>query len=106
MPERRYQMIRLEAGDYLLPSNDLETLWRVYSYTEDGSLSYIDGGTGKERYVTGTFWATAKYNRGRPRDAFLDAEILEWHVWDTWETGLRSRSDALDAALSCERSLA
>ena len=39
MTERKYQMTRISAGDYLLPSNDGKTLWRICAYEEDGSAA-------------------------------------------------------------------
>jgi hypothetical protein len=40
--ERKYQMVRLGAGDWLLPSNDLTTLWRFRRYQDGPSLGLMD----------------------------------------------------------------
>lgn len=34
-PERKYALIKIEAGDYLLPGNDGRTLWRVRRGVEE-----------------------------------------------------------------------
>lgn len=53
MPERQWQMVRLGPGDWLLPSNDRKTLWRIQKYPErDGTLTR--GNTGQ--VVNGDFW--------------------------------------------------
>ncbi len=47
---RRWRMIRVEAGDYLCPSNDRAKLWRFHTYV-DGRVFGLDVGF-EER----TFW--------------------------------------------------
>ena len=32
--ERKYALIKILAGDYLLPGNDAHTLWRIRRYQE------------------------------------------------------------------------
>ena len=51
--ERKYVITKLREGDYLLPSNDAQTIWRLASHEEDGSAWYHDK-HGRERPVTGT----------------------------------------------------
>lgn len=93
--ERKYALTRISAGDYILPSNDAQTLWRIHSYTEDGSASFIrDDGT--EQTLRGTYWATAKFRK--PVSLVWD-DFLDWEHWETWETTLRTRADAIRAAL-------
>jgi hypothetical protein len=108
--ERKWSMIRLDAGDYLLPSNDRRTLWRVMSYTEDGS-AMVDDGRGGIRHLTGTWWQIAKCRvfdvdvsggweesiERLPRD-LIDPNMFP-DYWDVWESGLRTRRDAVAAAL-------
>lgn len=36
--ERKYAMTRIATGDYLLPSNDARTIWRIERYTDGPSL--------------------------------------------------------------------
>ena len=106
MTDRKYRMIRVGAGDYLLPSNDKVTLWRIYSYEEDGSAEYQDS-RGKWRTVTGTFWATAKFARPFTPDTLADDlpdDPTDWEHWETWDVGHRTRQSAIDAALNWEPS--
>jgi len=91
MIERRYRMTRVGRGDYLLPSNDGKTLWRLRRYVEDGSATYDDGTP-----VVGEFWATWKY-RGPLTGAYVDP--FQWDDWEMWDSGLRLRRQAIDAAL-------
>ena len=93
-------MTRMGAGNYLLPSNDGQTLWRIYSYYEEGSLSYELPGVGY-RGVRGTFWACAR--RPMPDKWFSYEELSEWDEWEFWAGPLRSRREAIDEALRSER---
>jgi hypothetical protein len=96
--ERKYVMVKLSAGDWLLVSNDGLTIWRLYAYLEDGSLESYDG-----KPVKGRFWAAAR----RPLGAF-DAEVaargdyLAWDKWDTWAALLPTRAEAIAAALGAK----
>lgn len=98
LAERKYTLSRVRAGDYLLPSNDLTTLWRICSYEEDGSAAWQDD-AGKWHTVTGTHWQTAKYNRPIPTGELLDEDFLDWDRWDWWAMGFRTRAAAIKDAL-------
>ncbi len=96
-PTRKYALTRLQAGDYLFPGNDGSTLWRVYTYEEDGSLYR------GERQVKGKFWATAKF-RGTVDEAQRllgdDPDVLlDWGEWEFWAGPLRSRAEAIAEAV-------
>lgn len=98
-PERKYQMIRVGKGDYLLPANNLTTLWRIHSYEEDGS-AYWEDAKGKARTIRGTFWNTSKF-RGTfddLRDGVLD-DPTDWAHWETWGTMYRTRAEAIKDVL-------
>lgn len=105
--ERKYQMITLSRGDYLLPSNDGETLWRLSQYLEDGNAEYSpDGKTWRE--LRGKFWMTTRC-RLPLRQAIekMDEYFLDdWNNWDTYETLLRSRKLAIEAALTADERIA
>jgi hypothetical protein len=79
----RPPLVRVRAGDYLLLADET-TLYRVYSYQEDGSP------------LVGTFWAGAKYDR-----PFRDADdvSLEWDRWTTVAGPFATRRDVLDCLL-------
>jgi hypothetical protein len=96
--DRRYALTRVRAGSYLLPSNDMEVLWHIYSF-EDGRSHGLD-------VPDRTYWACACY-RGSYRAA-VDAVARDledygyvtrddWHETDSY---LRTRADAIRAALA------
>jgi hypothetical protein len=82
--ERRFPLVKIRAGDWLLLSNDRRTLWRIYRFDDDGQ----------------NWWATARFD-GTPAQAVDVAEELE-HAWDRWVTTeyyLETRQEAIDEAL-------
>jgi len=95
--DRKYQMTRLRRGDYLLPSNDAQTLWRIYTYEEEGSLieQSPDGG---ERAVTGMFWACARRRFPKPGE-IIDLDGWSDDEWEFWAGPLPTRQAAIDEAL-------
>lgn len=97
MTERRYRMIRLGAGDYLLPSNDGNTLWRFRTYEEDGSAEDWTG-----RKVVGTYWAIWKWDGEFPTfDQFAAAleNDDDFSRWLFWAGPFNKRADAIDDAI-------
>lgn len=105
--ERTYKLTRLGKGDYLLPSNDAQTLWRIASYEEDGSATYQKeftpgkGPSGREYVLRGTFWNLYRWDGGFPTPEQLAAafEDSEWTRWDFWSGPHATRADAVKAAL-------
>jgi len=100
VPSRVYAMTRLGDGDYLLPSNDARTLWRLYRYREDGSVTFDNG-----RKLVGTFWAAAYYpgtlrqaHEGIVRD-LSDYGHATYERWITHDSLLPSRQAAIEAAM-------
>ena len=85
--ERKYQLTKIEAGDYLLPSNDGRTVWRIRRYTDgpSGGLEHWP----KDREVWG-IWGW----RGATLELTLDED--KWAYWD----GLcDTREEAIQLAL-------
>lgn len=104
MTERVYTTTRLGAGDYLLPSNDAQTLWRLRSYLEDGSAEDYRG-----RKLTGTFWHIFRWHgENFPTDdelmaaltAEFDLGIGSDEFWGEISAGFRTRRAAMKEALS------
>lgn len=92
-PERRYAMTRVAAGDWVLPSNDGRTLYRIKSYEEDGSAQWRDS-RGRERPVRGKWWGVLRYTG--PTGGFIE---LDGDLWEWFDHGYPTRSAAVDAAL-------
>lgn len=94
--ERKYQMIRIEAGDYLLPSNSGKSLWRLRRYYE-GPETGLEG-------IKGTYvWSCSRYSwmgRDMPNEVDLDS-LLEWDRWCETQGWLKTRQEAIDEALKC-----
>ncbi len=93
--ERRYALRRIGAGDYLLPSNDGRTLWRVQRYTDGPSAGLADW----PRDLT--FWRVLRWPHALSEDTKLDeydvGDLSRWHeVAEMFKT----RRDAIRAALS------
>jgi hypothetical protein len=89
--ERRYVLTRIAAGDYVVPSNDGRTLWRIYEYDE------APEGAGR-------FWAAARWTRPMPVGE-IPEDFLDWDNWETYAGPLRTRAEAIDAALSASDKL-
>jgi hypothetical protein len=84
--ERKYALTKIAAGDYLLPSNDGRTIWRLSSY-EDG----IDQGLDHD---LGTVWGVWKWT-GDGRTVDPD----DPGCWEMLEGTLSTRAEAITAAL-------
>lgn len=96
--ERRYALTQVDAGDYLMPANDLQVLWRISTYDEDGSAYWIDP-QGRERHIVGTFWRL-RYCPFQV-DAFRHyslGQLLELR-WVDGDGGFKTRREAITAAL-------
>ena len=89
---RKFAMRRLKRGDYLLPSNDERTIWRIAKYTEEGSLERALPNGGYEKIV-GTFWGVWRYIGRGPVDP------NEWNDFDMFDALLKSRAQAIETAL-------
>lgn len=97
--ERKHSLTRIAKGDYLLPSNDGKTLWRITTY-EDGPSHGLDDWP-RDR----TFWGAWRYI-GRidwHGDMGLDAweELAgDWNDWSgPWDSYLETRREAIESAL-------
>lgn len=90
--ERKYAMTRLGAGDYLLPSNDARTVWRISRY-EDGPSHGLEEWP-RDMMV----WGAWRYTG--PGPAPSEPEHLNWGYW-SMETGpCDTRAEAIQEALT------
>jgi hypothetical protein len=77
-PRRNFQLTKVRPSDWLLPSNDATTLWRLTRSTDGWEV-----------------WS-------RPMPASDDElAAIDWASWDEWDHhGVeRTRQDAIDAAM-------
>ena len=91
MVKRKYALSRIKAGDYLLPSNDRKTIWRIAQYEEDGNAQYNDG-----TKLIGRFWGAWKYI-GRDSDTI---NLQEWSDFNMLGSLFRSRTEAIKFAMN------
>ena len=96
--ERTYAMTRLRAGSYLLPSNDRQTLWHIYSF-EDGRSHGLDE---PDR----TWWACARFRGTYEQAVHAVAEDVEeyghiyrYDLWHETDSYMGTRRQAIRAAL-------
>lgn len=88
MSERKYALTRIAAGDYLLPSNDGETIWRIATYIDGPSMGITDWPRDR------TLWGTWQYTG---RNQYVD--VSDWNRWRMVASTFATRRDAVDAAL-------
>lgn len=88
--ERKYVLTKVAVGDYLLPSNDGKTIWRIHRYTE-GPTTGLDWP--RDRDV----WGVWRWPGGSGRPPELD---LRWDHWQFWEGLHATRAEAVNAALA------
>ena len=91
--QRKYAYIKIDKGDYLLASNDRQTILRFQAHDEDGSAEWGDG-----TKVIGTFWdVLSKPASAYPEDGFMfDVQMERWldEGWTTRYSMSRSRKEA------------
>ena len=85
---RKYQMTRVAAGDYLLPSNDGEKLWRLRKIIEGPSSGLMDMPADKE------FWGIWQWS-----GPLTEIDVEDWGRWDFYEGMHETRRSAIDSAL-------
>lgn len=86
--ERVWRMRRLGPGDYILPSNDLQTLWRICKEAQpDGDDT----------------WDLFRWRKPAPiieEDVALAIVEDDWTDWSCAMSGLRTRAAAVEEAIS------
>lgn len=90
MPERKYALTKIAAGDYLLPSNDGKKLWRIAVY-EDGPSHGLD--TPRDR----SYWGVWRWTGDVGEGSYVDT--TDWSQWDLWCQSHDTRAAAINAAL-------
>jgi hypothetical protein len=94
LAERRYALRKVAAGDYLLPSNDGTTLWRLQRYT-DGPSAGLDWPRDREVWRA-SYWPEPIAFAG----PIAWSELIESERWIESACVLESRAAAIDYALT------
>ena len=88
--ERKYAMTKVAVGDYLLPSKDSRTIWRLAVY-QDGPASGLDVPTERN------FWGLWRWVGG--------PDVVDLEDWDLWQmevAALPTRAAAVAEAMRME----
>lgn len=85
--EQKFVLTRVATGDYLLPSNDAQTIWRIHRYVE-GPSTGLDWP--RDRQV----WGIWKW-----REVGTHIDPDDWDAWEFWDGLFDKRSQAVDVAL-------
>jgi hypothetical protein len=88
--DRKYALSRIAAGDYLLPSNDGQTIWRIARY-QDGPSSGLD--LPRDR----TYWGVWRWTGRVALAHYVDIE--DWDQWDFHDGFHQTRAEAMRVAL-------
>lgn len=89
--ERKYALIRIQAGDYLLPGNDGKMMFRIASYT-DGPTNGLDIPRDRK------FWGCWEWAE-RPEMLRTVDDPTDWGHWEQIEGLCETRQQAIDSAL-------
>jgi hypothetical protein len=89
--ERKFVLTRLEGGDYLLPGNSGETLWRIARGQEEAESGRM--------FSCWQVWRAPARIVQRMRAGTMGVEDLEWSEWECWESFCKTREEAVQSAL-------
>lgn len=87
--QRKYALTKVGKGDWLLPSNDGRTIWRIAQYEDGPSHGLIDWP--RDERVWGVWKWTGHGDAVDPD---------EWADWEMWIGTLTTRATAIEEALS------
>lgn len=98
--ERKYALTKLQAGDWLCPSNDRRYIWRFFQYPDGSKYGLCDHDGKSVDFEKKYFWEAARVTiekYGEMLDNGVDPE--DYAYWDTVQTGLPSRGAAIEVML-------
>jgi hypothetical protein len=101
MAERKHKLRKIESGDYLLPDDYTQTLWRIHRYR---GLS----ARGRRGMVEVERWGIWRYRealdgKGAVQRLAHPALVKEgWSSWERGKDGCSTRTEAIRAALTAE----
>lgn len=88
--QRNYAMTKVAVGDYLLPSNDGRTIWRLAVY-QDGPASGLDVPTERN------FWGLWRWIGGPD-----GVDLEDWELWQMEVPALPTRGAAVAEVMRME----
>lgn len=89
--ERKYTISKVGTGDYLLPSNDAQTIWRIVRYMDGPSSGLETMKRDRE------FWGLWRWTDTTGPGSFVDTG--SWDRWELQEGLIATRSEAIRTAL-------
>lgn len=99
MIERKYALVKIKSGDWLLPGNDGKTLWRLATYV-DGPVNGLDIPRDRE------FWSVSKWDESYDWERIVNdpmrGDPLDWDYWEGYAGLIETRADAIQRALEME----
>lgn len=91
--ERKYALTKIAAGDYLLPSNDAQTIYRIQRYTDGPSFGLMDWPRDRE------LWSVARWTGEVGPGCFVDTSP-ESERWEEVATCIATRREAVERAIA------
>lgn len=96
IPDRRHAMIRLGAGDWLLPSNDRKMLWRFVQHRDGTAYGLVDVPFEDKVFWRALYMSMEQAEAMYRSDQFADQWSSVWHEADWY---LPSRKAAIEVAM-------
>jgi hypothetical protein len=96
-PRRKYALSKVKPGDYLLPSNDGQTVYRIAKYEDGPSHGLVAFDKDRE------FWGVWRWQDDVPLGPGSYVDVEDWNRWEFCEGLHDKRADAIHAALRIER---
>lgn len=88
---RKYALTKITSGDYLLPSNNAETIWRIQRYEDGPSHGLVDWPHDRR------FWRVLQWDGPFGMGVFVNVDNMD--RWEEYATMYGTRREAIDAAL-------
>jgi len=95
LAERKWVLTKIGAGDYLLPSNDRQTLWRIARGDEQA------GAEGLRIVSVWQVWryAHATVGPGASTPEEIAEDVEDWSNWTLEASWCETRAEAIAEAL-------
>jgi hypothetical protein len=91
---RKWTLMKVKPGDYLMLSNDRRTMWRLVKYI-DGPSNGLDWPSDRELWEVRRWEGDIEDHEGMGRSI----EESDWEQWVGWGSGFPTRAEAIQDAL-------